>query len=336
MFTRRFGIDLGTTNTLIYVPKKGIIINEPTVVAVSVENNKILAIGTEAKEMLGRTPETIVASYPLREGVIADYRTTEAMLRYFIDKVSGGFRLFKPEVVISAPAGVTSTEKRAITDAAMQAGAKTAYIIKEPVAAALGAGIPIGSATGNMIIDIGGGTSEVAVIALGDIVASTSVRIGGRRMDQAISDYIRKKYNLMVGEQTAEEIKIKIGSVLPLKKDLKLEVSGSNSISGLPETIMVTSEDTVEALKSEMTEVINAVKSVLQKTPPELAADVIDKGIVMSGGGSLIRNIDRLLTKVTGVPCQIADDALLCAAKGTGIAVENLDSYIKSVLWIKS
>ncbi len=258
------------------------------------------------------------------------------MLRYFIDKVSGGFRLFKPEVVISAPAGVTSTEKRAITDAAMQAGAKTAYIIKEPVAAALGAGIPIGSATGNMIIDIGGGTSEVAVIALGDIVASTSVRIGGRRMDQAISDYIRKKYNLMVGEQTAEEIKIKIGSVLPLKKDLKLEVSGSNSISGLPETIMVTSEDTVEALKSEMTEVINAVKSVLQKTPPELAADVIDKGIVMSGGGSLIRNIDRLLTKVTGVPCQIADDALLCAAKGTGIAVENLDSYIKSVLWIKS
>jgi rod shape-determining protein MreB len=286
--------------------------------------------------MLGRTPETIIASYPLREGVIADYRTTEAMLRYFIDKVSGGFRLFKPEVVISAPAGVTSTEKRAITDAAIQAGAKIVYIIKEPVAAALGAGIPIGSATGNMIIDIGGGTSEVAVIALGDIVASTSVRIGGRRMDQAISDYIRKKYNLMVGEQTAEEIKIKIGSVLPLKKDLQLEVSGSNSISGLPETIMITSEDTVEALKPEMTEIINAVKSVLQKTPPELASDIIDKGIVMSGGGSLIRNIDRLLTKVTGVPCQIADDALLCAAKGTGIAVENLDSYIKSVLWIKS
>ncbi|MFA5880541.1 MAG: rod shape-determining protein [Candidatus Margulisiibacteriota bacterium] len=336
MFLKRFGIDLGTTNILVYVPKKGITINEPTVVAISVENNKILSIGQNAKEMIGRTPETIIASYPLREGVIADYRITEAMLRYFIDKVSGSFRLFRPEVVITAPAGITSTEKRAITDAVIQAGAKTAYIIKEPVAAALGAGIPIGSATGNMIIDIGGGTSEVAVIALGDIVASTSVRIGGRKMDQAISDYIRKKYNLMIRDETAEEIKIKIGSVLPLKKDLKCEVSGSNNISGLPETIIITSQDIVEALKNEMTEIITAVKSVLQKTPPELAADVIDKGIVLSGGGSLIRNLDRLLTKVTGVPCQVADDALLCAAKGTGIAVENLDSYIKSVLWIKS
>lgn len=336
MFEKRFGIDLGTTNTLVYVPKKGIVINEPTVVALSVEDNKILAIGSEAKEMLGRTPESIVASHPLRDGVIADYRVTEAMLRYFLDKVAGGFRLFKPEVVISAPAGITSTEKRAIIDAAVQAGAKTAYIIKEPVAAALGAGIPIGSASGNMIIDIGGGTSEVAVIALGDIVASTSVRVGGRKMDAAISDYIRKKYNLMIGVQTAEDLKIKIGSVQPLKKDLKMEVSGSNSISGLPETIIVSSQDTVEALKSEMTEIINAVKSVLQKTPPELAADVIDKGIVLSGGGSLIRNIDKLLTKVTGVPCQVAEEALLCAAKGTGIAVENLDAYLKSVLWIKS
>ncbi len=336
MFSKRFGIDLGTTNTLVYVPKKGIVVNEPTVVALSVADNKILAIGSEAKEMLGRTPDTIVSSYPLRDGVIADYRVTEAMLRYFIDKVAGSFRFSRPEIIVSAPAGITSTEKRAIIDATIQAGAKQAYIIKEPVAAALGAGVPIGSASGNMIIDIGGGTSEVAVIALGDIVASTSVRVGGRRMDQAIADFIRKKYNLMIGTQTSEDIKIKIGSAVSLKKDIKIEVSGSNSVSGLPETIMVTSQDTVDALKSELTEIINAVKVVLQKTPPELASDVIDKGIVLSGGGSQLRSIDKLLTKVTGVPCQVSEDALLCAAKGTGIAVENLDTYLKSALWIKS
>lgn len=336
MFSKRFGIDLGTTNTLVYVPKKGIVVNEPTVVALSVADNKILAIGSEAKEMLGRTPDTIVSSYPLRDGVIADYRVTEAMLRYFIDKVAGSFRFSRPEIIVSAPAGITSTEKRAIIDATIQAGAKQAYIIKEPVAAALGAGVPIGSASGNMIIDIGGGTSEVAVIALGDIVASTSVRVGGRRMDQAIADFIRKKYNLMIGTQTSEDIKIKIGSAVSLKKDIKIEVSGSNSVSGLPETIIVTSQDTVDALKSELTEIINAVKVVLQKTPPELASDVIDKGIVLSGGGSQLRSIDKLLTKVTGVPCQVSEDALLCAAKGTGIAVENLDTYLKSALWIKS
>jgi len=335
-FQKRLGIDLGTTNTLVYMPKKGIIINEPTVVALSADDNRILAIGVEAKEMLGRTPESIVASHPLREGVIADYHITQAMLKYFINKVTGRIRFFKPEVMVAAPAGITSTEKRAVIDATIQAGAKIAYIIKEPVAAALGAGIPIVSPTGNMIIDIGGGTTEVAVIALGDIVASTSIRVGGFRMNQAITNYIRKKYNLIIGEQTAEDIKIKIGSIMPLKKELKMEVSGSNSISGLPESIMVESSDIVNALKNEFKEIINAVKSVLQKTPPELAADVIDKGIVMSGGGSLLRNIDRLLTKVTGVPCQVAEEPLLCVARGTGIAVDHLDEYKKSVLWIKT
>jgi rod shape-determining protein MreB len=335
-FQKRLGIDLGTTNTLVYIPKKGIVINEPTVVALSADDNRILAIGVEAKEMLGRTPESIVASHPLREGVIADYHITQAMLKYFINKVTGRIRFFRPEVMVAAPAGVTSTEKRAVIDATIQAGAKIAYIIKEPVAAALGAGIPIVSPTGNMIIDIGGGTTEVAVIALGDIVASTSIRVGGFKMNQAITNHIRKKYNLIIGEQTAEDMKIKIGSIMPLKKELKMEVSGSNSISGLPESIMVESIDVVNALKNEFKEIINAVKSVLQKTPPELAADVIDKGIVMSGGGSLLRNIDKLLTKVTGVPCQVAEEPLLCVARGTGIAVDHLDEYKKSVLWIKT
>jgi rod shape-determining protein MreB len=333
---RRFGIDLGTTNTLVYIPKKGIIINEPTVVALSVDDNKVLAIGKEAKEMLGRTPESIIASHPLRNGVIADYRITEAMLRYFISKVAGGIRLFRPEIMIATPAGITSTEKRAVIDATIQAGAKSAYLIKEPVAAALGAEVPISTPQGNMIIDIGGGTSEIAVIALGDIVASSSVRTGGIKMDAAIANYIRRKYNLIIGEQTSEDIKIKIGSVLPLKKELKMEISGSNSITGLPETIIVTSLDVVRAVKNELKDIIGGVKQVLQNTPPELASDVIDKGIVMTGGGALLRNIDLLMTKVTGVPCHIAEEPLLAVAKGTGIAVENLDMYKKTVLWIKS
>jgi len=336
MLGRRIGIDLGTTNTLVYLPKKGIVSNEPTVVALSVDDNRVLAIGKEAKEMIGRTPESIIASHPLRDGVIADYRICEAMLRYFINRVSGGLRLFRPEVMIAAPAGITSTEKRAVIDAALQAGAKAAFIIKEPVAAALGAEVPISSPSGNMIIDIGGCTSEVAVIALGDIVAASSVRTGGRKMDQALANYIRRKHNLIVGEQTAENIKIKIGSVLPLKKELKMEISGSNSISGLPETIIVTSNDVVKSLKNELKDIINTVKNVLQNTPPELAADVIDKGIIMSGGGSMLRNIDSLMTKVTGVPCHVAEEPLLAVAKGTGMAVENLDAYKKSVLWIKS
>lgn len=333
--SRRIAIDLGTTNVLVYLPKKGIVVNEPTVVALQAEDNKIVAIGSEAKKMLGRTPESIVASHPLRDGVIASYKMTEAMLRYFINKVTSRIRLFKPEVMISVPVGVTSTERRAVVDACLSAGAKAAYIIKEPIAAALGAGIPIASPNGNMIIDIGGGTTEIAVISLGDVVAATSVRVGGNKFDLAIQNYTRKKYNLIIGEQTAEDVKIRIGSVSPLKKELSMEVSGSNTISGLPESIMISSNDIVAAVKEPLNEIINAVKSVLQQTPPELAADVMDKGIIVSGGGALLRNIDSLLTKVTGVSCQIAEEPLLCVAKGTGIAVENLDLYKKSVLWAK-
>ena len=335
MFLRRLGIDLGTTNVLVYIPKKGIVVNEPCVVALEASNNKVMAIGKEAKEMLGRTPESIVAARPLKDGVIANYKITQALLKYFINRLSGFFRLFKPDIMIAIPAGVTSTERRAVIDASIAAGAKNAYVIKEPIAAALGAGIPIASSSGHMIIDIGGGTSEVAVISLGDIVASTSVRVGGNKMDEAISNYVRKKFNLVIGEQTAEDIKIKIGSVLPLKKELKTEVSGCNAITGLPESVIISSNDIIIALKDVINDIISAVKSVLQKTPPELASDVMDKGIIMTGGGTLIREIDKLFTKVTGVPCQVADEPLLCVVKGTGIAVENLDAYKKSVLWAK-
>lgn len=334
MILRKMGVDLGTSNVLVYVPDHGIVINEPCVVALDT-NNKVMAVGKEAFEMLGRTPESIIAAHPLKDGVIANYKITEAMLRYFINKIAGSVRFFRPEVMISVPAGITSTEKRAVIDACLQAGAKSAYIIKEPVAAALGAGIAIASTSGNMVINIGGGTSEVAVIALGDIVASTSARVGGIKMDEAIASYVRKKYNLVIGERTAEQVKTKIGSVFPLKKELQREVSGSNAITGLPESVMVSSTDTSIALRDVLNEIILAVKSVLQKTPPELAADVMDKGIIMTGGGSLLRGFDRMMTKITGVPCQVAEEPLLCVSKGTGIAIENLEAFKKSVLWAK-
>lgn len=335
MLLRRLAIDLGTTNVLVSVPGRGIVIDEPCVVALEAGDNKVMAIGQEAKEMLGRTPDSIIASHPLRDGVIANYKITEAMLRYFINKIGGSIRLLRPDVMVAVPAGITSTERRAVVDACIQAGAKNAYIIKEPIAAALGARIPIASASGNMIIDIGGGTTEVAVIALGDIVAATSVRVGGIKIDTAIANYIRKKYNLLIGEQTAEEVKIKVGAAMPLKKDLQMEVSGSNTITGLPESVMVGTSDIVAAIREELNEIIQAVKTVLQKTPPELAADVMDKGIVMTGGGAQLRQLDGLLTKVTGVPCQTAEDPLLCVARGTLAAVENLDAFKRSVLWSK-
>jgi len=335
MLLKRLGIDLGTTNILVYIPEKGIVINEPCVVAIDASDNKVMAIGQEAKDMLGRTPDSIIAAHPLKDGAIANYHITRYMLRYFINRLGGRVRLFKPEVMVAIPAGVTSTEKRAVIDACISAGAKNAFVIKEPIAAALGAGIPIASASGNMIIDIGGGTSEIAVIALGDIVSSTSVRVGGNKMDQAIASHIRKKYNLVIGETTAENIKTRVGSALPLKKELKMEVSGCNTITGLPESLMISSSDVVIGVREVLSEIIAAVKSVLQKTPPELASDVMDKGIVMTGGGSLLRCLDRMLTKITGVPCQLAEDPVLCVAKGTGIAVENLEAFKKSVLWMK-
>ena len=332
---KRIAIDLGTNNILVYVPKKGIVIDEPSVVALQASDSKIMAIGKDAKLMVGRTPESIIAASPLKDGVIANFRFAEAMLRYYINKVSGTIRIFKPEIMISIPAGVTSTERRAVIDACNAAGARQTYLIKQPIAAALGAGIPIATAAGNMIIDIGGGTSEVAVIALGDVVASSSVRVGGNKIDTAIANYIRKKHNLIVEEQTAELVKIKVGSAQTLKKELKMEVSGSNTITGLPESVMISSEEVVHAIKQPLLDIINAVKDVLQKTPPELASDVMDKGIVLTGGGALLRNLDTLLTKVTGVPCEVANKPAECVVKGTGIAVENLDAFKRSVLWAK-
>lgn len=335
MFINKIGIDLGTTNVLVHLPKRGIVINEPSVVAISTIDRKVMAVGQEAKEMLGRTPDTIIASRPLKDGVIADYKTTEAMLRYFINKALGGIRFFRPEVMVAVPAGITSTERRAVIDATIAAGARAAYIIKEPIAAAIGANIPIGGASGHMIIDIGGGTSEMAVISLGGIVASTSVRIGGIKFDQAISDHIRKKYNLAVGERTSEEIKIQIGSALYLEEKLKMKVRGRDMVTGLPKTLLITSDDVTDAIQNELEGVILACKDVLQETPPELAADVIEKGMILSGGSSLLRNIDQLLARATGISAYVADESLLCVAKGTGIALENLDSYKRSILATK-
>ncbi|KKQ53769.1 MAG: Rod shape-determining protein mreB [Parcubacteria group bacterium GW2011_GWA2_38_13] len=335
MLIKKIGIDLGTTNTLVYVPKRGIVINEPSVVAISIIDKKVLTVGIEAKEMLGKTPESIIASRPLKDGVIADYKTTAAMMRYFVNKALGGFHLFRPEVMVAVPAGITSTERRAVIDATLAAGAKAAYIIKEPIVAAIGADIPIGSPSGHMIIDIGGGTSEMAIISLGGIVTSTSVRIGGNKLDVAIIEYIRKKYNLAIGESTAERAKIDIGSALFLDEKLKKEIKGRDIINGLPRTITITSDDVTEAIQSELDGIIMAMKDLLQKTPPELSSDIIDKGMILSGGTSQLRNMDQLLSRASGVPSYVAEDPMLCVAKGTGIALENLEYYKRSILTMK-
>lgn len=333
MFVRKIGIDLGTANTLVFVPKRGVVVNEPSVVAVSSEDNTVLAVGNEARDMIGRTPETIVAYRPLRDGVIADYRVTEAMLRYFINKASGSMRLFRPDVMISVPAGVTSTERRAVIEAAVHAGAKAAYVVKEPVLAAIGAGIPINEPAGHMVVDIGGGTSDVAVISLGGIVAATSVKVAGNKLDAAITEYIKRNYNLAIGDRTAEEIKIKIGSAVPSDDEtLVMEIRGRDLMSGLPKTISLRSPEITAAIADELDEIIRAIKSVLHETPPELAADIMDKGIVMTGGGALLRNIDELVLQETGVPAYIAEESLLCVVKGTGIALEHLDVYKRSIM----
>lgn len=335
MFIRKIGIDLGTANTLVFVPGRGVVVNEPSVVAVSLPENKILAVGNEAKEMLGRTPDSIVASRPLKDGVIADYRVTEAMLKYFINKVSGKVRFFKPEVMISIPAGVTSTERRAVVNAALKAGAKSAYVVKEPLLAAIGAGIAVHNSQGNIIIDIGGGTSEIAVISLGGIVAAHSARVGGNKFDQAISDYIKRKSGLVIGERTAEEVKISIGSAIQQVKEEYMEIRGRDLMGGLPKVIKVSSNEITEAMQDELREVINAIKKVFQETPPELAADVIDKGMVLSGGGALLRNLDQLITRTIGVPCYVADDPLFCVIRGIGIALDNLETYKRTIMITK-
>ncbi|NLC31137.1 MAG: rod shape-determining protein [Candidatus Moranbacteria bacterium] len=332
MFIKKIGIDLGTANVVVFVPGKGIVVNEPSVVAVSLLDNKVLAVGNEAKEMVGRTPDTIVATRPLKDGVIADYRVTEAMLRYFIGKVSGKFRFFRPEVMISVPAGITSTEKRAAIDATIKAGAKAAYVVKEPILAAIGAEIPIHEPQGSMIINIGGGTSEVAVISLGGIVSATSARVGGNKFDKAIADYIKRKHGLAIGDRTAENIKIKIGSALAQVKEDYMDIKGRDLSGRLPKIVRISSNEVTEALQDELRDVINAIKKVLQDTPPELAADIMDKGMILSGGGALLRNLDKLISKTIDVPCYVADDPLFCVARGTGKALDNLEIYKKTLI----
>jgi rod shape-determining protein MreB and related proteins len=328
------GIDLGTANVLVHVEGRGIVIQEPSVVAVD-DDGRIRAVGEDAREMIGRTPGNIHAIRPMKDGVIADYVITEAMLRFFINKAMAGrmrLRLQGPQVMISVPAGVTSVEKRAVKDAALKAGAREAFLIEEPLAAAIGANVPISGPSGNMVIDIGGGTSEIAVIALGGIVVSTSLRVGGTRIDEAIASYIRKKYNLMIGERTAEEVKIEIGTALPLERELSMEVRGRDLIAGLPRTIPITSSEVMEAIELPLQQLVAAVRSVLEQTPPELSSDIIDKGMVMSGGGALLRNVDKLLTQVTGVPCHVAENALNCVALGTGEALKHYDFFKKSLV----
>jgi rod shape-determining protein MreB len=327
----KIGIDLGTANILVYVQGKGVVLNEPSVVAISEDDNRLVAVGEEAREMIGRTPANVRAIRPMRDGVIADYLITEAMLRYVINKVAP-VRFFRPDVMISVPSGVTSVEKRAVRDAALKAGARDAFLIEEPLAAAIGANVPISGPAGNMIIDIGGGTTEIAVIALGGIVVSESVRVGGTRFDEAIASYIRRKYNLMIGERTAEEVKIRIGSALPLDEPLQMEVKGRDLIAGLPRTIPLSSGEVTEAIEQPLQQIISAIRGVLEQTPPELASDIIDKGMVMSGGGSLLRSLDTLLTQVTGIPCHVAENALNSVAVGTGRALEQFGTYRKSLV----
>lgn len=334
--TKRIGIDLGTANTLVYVVGEGIVLNEPTVVAVTAEENRVVAVGHEAKEMLGRTPGNVIALRPLRNGVVADYTITEAMLSYFIDKVCGNARFFKPEVMVCIPSGVTQVERRAVLDATMSAGAKIAYLIDEPLAAAIGAKIPIAQPAGHMIVNIGGGSTESAVISLGGVVVHSSVRVAGNRLDESIAAYVKKKFNLLIGDTTAETIKIQLANAIADLEKKKtplasMEVRGRDNITGLPRTIVLDEVQVNEAIKPVLLEIINGVKDVLEQCPPELASDIIDKGIVMSGGTSLLGNFDKLMTQMTGVPCHLAEDSLLCVVRGTGVAMENIELYKRSI-----
>lgn len=332
IFVTKIGIDLGTANTLVYVPGKGIVLNEPSVVAVDQQTNRIMAVGIEAKQMIGRTPDNIVAYRPMKDGVIADYRVTEAMIRYYIGKALGKWNILKPEVMVSVPAGVSSTERRAVIEATIKAGAKNVYVVKEPILAAIGAGIPIYEARGHMVVDIGGGTTDVAVISLGGIVASTSVKCAGNKVDHAIADHIKKTFNLAIGDRTAEEIKVRIGSAIAIDDELLLTIKGRDYLSGLPRTAQVTTNEIAKAIDREMREIVRAIKEVLQETPPELAADIMDQGIIMTGGSSQLRNLPELVERRTGVKAVLAEDALYCVAKGTGIALEHLETYKKSIL----
>ena len=330
--SRQLGVDLGTVNIVVYVRGKGIVINEPSVVAVAMPDRKLLAVGTAARQMVGRAPGSIRIMHPMRDGVIADYLVTEAMLRYFIERTCGRFRLFQPEMMISVPTGVTGVERRAVRDAAIAAGCKEAELIPEPLAAAIGARIPISAPSGNMVVNVGGGTTEIAVISLNDIVVSNSIRVGGNKVDDAISNYVRRKYNLLIGDPTSEQIKITIGSALPMSEAIPMEVRGRDQVAGLPRTITITSDEITEAISEPVNSIIRGVKSVLEQTPPELSADIIDKGIIMIGGGCLLRNLDRLMSDQTGIPCMIADQPMMCVALGTGIALEHFEVLRKVLI----
>jgi rod shape-determining protein MreB len=331
-FSPRLGIDLGTTNVLVFVPGKGVVLNEPSVVAVSKENNKVLAIGVEAKQMIGRTPDTIQAYRPMKDGVIADYRVTEAMLRYFMRKALGKFNVWKPTVLVSVPAGVSSTEKRAVIEATVKAGAADAFVVKEPILAAIGAGISIQEPLGRMVADMGGGTIDVAVISLGGIVASTSVKVAGNALDRSIIEHAKRQHNLAIGDKTAEEIKIKIGSAVPLAEELSMDVKGRDLVSGLPRTVEWKTNEVVQAMNRELREMMNAIRKVLQETPPELASDIIDNGIILTGGTSQLREMPELVFRRTGVRAKLAQEAYFCVARGTGVALKHLDTYKKSIL----
>ncbi len=334
MFSKKIGIDLGTANILVYLPGKGVIINEPSVVAISEYDKKILAIGEEAKIMIGRTPDEIIAYRPVQGGVVADYKVTEAMLSYFIKKAMGSFSFFKPEVMISVPAGINSTEKRAVIEAAMKAGVKNAYIVKEPILGAIGSGMNIEESNGRMIVDIGGGTTDVAVISLGGIVLANSVKSAGDKMDRAIIDYVKKTYNLAIGDRTAEKIKIEVGSAInfPAKENLKIKISGRDYITELPRTVEISTNDVVKAIKNNLREILRAIKDVLSEIPPELASDIIENGIILTGGTSQLRKLTDLIKKETGIEAFLTEEPLTSVARGTGIALSHLDSYKKSLL----
>jgi len=332
MFTRKIGIDLGTTNTLVFLPDRGIVINEPTVVALRKPDNTVLAVGVEAKEMVGRTPDTIVTYRPLKDGVIAEYYVTQSMLKYFISKSIGAFNVFRPEVIISVPAGITSTEYRAVVNAARESGAKEVYLVKEPLLAALGAGIPIHSAEGNMIVNIGGGTTEIAVISLGGIVTWASVRVAGNRFDQSVAEFIRKKYALAIGESTAENIKISVGTALLNRNKAEIKIRGRDLVSGLPKDLVVNSNEVAEAIAPHLNDIVSAVQSVFNVTPPELAADIMEKGIILSGGSAQLRDFDEFFKRALGVSTYVAEDSILCVAKGTATILNHLDVYKKTLL----
>ncbi|NPV53308.1 MAG: rod shape-determining protein [Firmicutes bacterium] len=328
LFSKDMGIDLGTANTLVYVRGKGIVLQEPSVVAIRRDTDEVLAVGNEANRMVGRTPGNIVVVRPMKDGVIADFDVTETMIRHFISRAHRGRGFFRPRVVIGVPSGVTEVEKRAVIDAALQAGAREAYLIEEPMAAAIGAGLPVHEPTGNMVVDVGGGTTEIAVISLGGIVASKSIRIAGDEMDEAVAQHVKRSYNLMIGERTAEEVKKRIGSAYPLDNaDESMEIKGRDMVTGLPKTVKVSANEIQQALAEPVAAIVEAVRLTLEKTPPELAADIMDKGIVMAGGGSLLRGLDRLLAEETSMPVQRTEDPLTCVALGTGVALESLDTY---------